>query len=178
MDKLAMTLGGRAAEEVVFGEITTGAANDLEKATATAKQMIMRFGMSEELGPRTLGHDQSMPFLGREFQQQADYSDEVARQIDDEIRRIIEEAHQTATTVLVEKREVLDRISKILITRETLERREFEALLAGTAEEEVFREKDEKRAQQGDSETKPQRPSPRPQVGAPAPVSPLVSKTT
>ena len=115
MDTLAMTLGGRAAEEVVFGEITTGAANDLEKATATAKQMIMRYGMSEELGPRTLGHDQSMPFLGREFQQQADYSDEVARQIDDEIRRIIEDAHQRATTVLTEKREVLDRISKVLI---------------------------------------------------------------
>jgi cell division protease FtsH len=146
MDTLAMTLGGRAAEEVVFGEITTGAANDLEKATATAKQMIMRYGMSEELGPRTLGHDQSMPFLGREFQQQADYSDEVARQIDDEIRRIIEDAHQRAATVLTEKRELLDRISKVLITRETLERREFEALLAGTSEEEIFREKDEKAA--------------------------------
>ena len=79
MDTLAMTLGGRAAEEVVFGEITTGAANDLEKATGTAKQMIMRYGMSEELGPRTLGHDQSMPFLGREFQQQADYSEEIAQ---------------------------------------------------------------------------------------------------
>ena len=100
-----MTLGGRAAEEVVFGEITTGAANDLEKATATAKQMIMRYGMSEELGPRTLGHDQSMPFLGREFQQQADYSEEIAKQIDDEIRRIIEEAHQRAKDLLAEKRE-------------------------------------------------------------------------
>src|SRR5665648_747492 len=118
MDTLAMTLGGRAAEEVVFGEITTGAANDLEKATATAKQMIMRFGMSEELGPRTLGHDQSMPFLGREFQQQADYSDEVARQIDDEIRRIIEEAHQCAQDLLNDKRELLDAISKILMVRE------------------------------------------------------------
>ena len=121
MDTLAMTLGGRAAEEVVFGEITTGAANDLEKATATAKQMIMRFGMSEELGPRTLGHDQSMPFLGREFQQQADYSDEVARQIDDEIRRIIEEAHQVAQDLLNDKREVLDTISKILMVRETID---------------------------------------------------------
>ena len=115
MDTLSMTLGGRAAEEVVFGEITTGAANDLEKATSTAKQMIMRYGMSEELGPRTLGHDQSMPFLGREFQQQADYSEEIARQIDDEIRRIIEEAHQRAKDLLTEKRELLDRISKILI---------------------------------------------------------------
>ena len=146
MDTLSMTLGGRAAEEVVFGEITTGAANDLEKATGTAKQMIMRYGMSEELGPRTLGHDQSMPFLGREFQQQADYSEEVARQIDDEIRRIIEEAHQRASDLLAEKRELLDRISKILIQRETIEAVEFQALVDGVADEEVFRERDEKEA--------------------------------
>ena len=153
MDSLAMTLGGRAAEEVVFGEITTGAANDLEKATATAKQMVMRFGMSEELGPRTLGHDTSMPFLGREFQQQADYSDEVARQIDDEIRRIIEEAHQTAKDLLAEKRELLDHISKILIQRETIEANEFEALLQGVPEEEVFRERDEKAARRAERQT-------------------------
>ena len=73
---------------MVFGEITTGAANDLEKVTATAKQMVMRFGMSEQLGPRVFGHDQSQPFLGREFQAQADYSDEIAREIDDEIREL------------------------------------------------------------------------------------------
>jgi len=178
MDTLAMTLGGRAAEEVVFGEITTGAANDLEKATATAKQMIMRFGMSEELGPRTLGHDQSMPFLGREFQQQADYSDEVARQIDDEIRRIIEEAHQCAQDLLNDKRELLDAISKILMVRETIDRREFEALLVGTPEEEVFREKDEKRGQPDGSEPTPQRPPRRPRLGAPAPVSPMIRETS
>ena len=70
-DTLAMTLGGRAAEEIVFSEITTGAANDLEKVTATAKQMVMRFGMSEKLGPRTFGHDQSMPFLGPRVQRRA-----------------------------------------------------------------------------------------------------------
>ena len=146
MDTLAMTLGGRAAEEVVFGEITTGAANDLEKATATAKQMIMRFGMSEELGPRTLGHDQSMPFLGREFQQQADYSDEVARQIDDEIRRIIEEAHQRAEDLLTEKRELLDGISKILI--DARDHRGLRVPGAGRRRPggEVFRERDEKAA--------------------------------
>ena len=131
-----MTLGGRAAEEVVFGEITTGAANDLEKATATAKQMIMRYGMSEELGPRTLGHDQSMPFLGREFQQQADYSEEVARQIDDEIRRIIEEAHQRADgPARATSASSSTRISKILIERETLDAAEFEALVDGVPEE-------------------------------------------
>ena len=111
-DTLAMTLGGRAAEEIVFSEITTGAANDLEKVTATAKQMVMRFGMSEKLGPRTFGHDQSQPFLGREFSAEPDYSDEIAREIDDEIRRIVEEAHQTARQVLTDRREDLDRLSQ------------------------------------------------------------------
>ena len=95
-DNMAMTLGGRAAEEIVFGEITTGASNDLEKVTATAKQMVMRFGMSERLGPRVFGHDHGQPFLGREFSAEPDYSDEIAREIDDEIRRIVEGAHQRA----------------------------------------------------------------------------------
>ena len=90
-----------------------------------------------------------MPFLGREFQQQADYSDEVARQIDDEIRRIIEDAHGRAVDLLTDKRDLLDGISKILMERETLDRSEFEALLAGTPEAEVFRERDEKRGQPG-----------------------------
>jgi cell division protease FtsH len=143
-DNMAMTLGGRAAEEVVFGEITTGAANDLEKATSLAKQMVMRWGMSEKLGPRVLGHNQAQPFLGREFSQEPDYSEEVAREIDSEIRRIIEDAHKQARDILTEHREQLDRVAKILIDRETLERREFEALLDGQPEDEVFREKDEK----------------------------------
>ena len=95
-DTMAMTLGGRAAEEIVFGEITTGASNDLEKVTATAKQMVMRFGMSEKLGPRVFGHDHGQPFLGREFSAEPDYSDEIAREIDDEIRRIVEAAHVQA----------------------------------------------------------------------------------
>ena len=108
-DTMAMTLGGRAAEEIVFGEITTGASNDLEKVTETAKQMVMRFGMSERLGPRVFGHDRGQPFLGREFSAEPDYSDEIAREIDDEIRRIVEGAHQTAKDLLTEKREELDR---------------------------------------------------------------------
>ena len=102
---MAMTLGGRAAEEIVFGEITTGASNDLEKVTATAKQMVMRFGMSEKLGPRVFGHDHGQPFLGREFSSEPDYSDEIAREIDDEIRRIVEAAHQRAKDILTEHRE-------------------------------------------------------------------------
>ncbi len=96
MSQMAMTLGGRAAEELVFNEVTTGAANDIEKITSTAKQMIMRFGMSEKLGPRVLGRNHDMPFLGREMSAEPDYSEEMAREIDDEIRRVIEEAHETA----------------------------------------------------------------------------------
>ena len=105
---MAMTLGGRAAEEIVFGEITTGASNDLEKVTATAKQMVMRFGMCEKLGPRVFGHDHGQPFLGREFSSEPDYSDEIAREIDDEIRRIVEAAHQRAKDILTEHREALE----------------------------------------------------------------------
>jgi cell division protease FtsH len=137
-DGMAMTLGGRAAEEIVFAEITTGASNDLEKVTATAKQMVMRFGMSEKLGPRVFGRDHGQPFLGREFSSEPDYSDEIAREIDDEIRTIVESAHQHARDILTEHREGLDVISEILVRRETIEKHEFEALLAGSTEEEVF----------------------------------------
>ena len=137
-DTMAMTLGGRAAEEIVFSEITTGASNDLEKVTATAKQMVMRFGMSEKLGPRVFGHDHGMPFLGREFSAEPDYSDEIAREIDDEIRRIVEGAHQQAKDILAEHREMLTTISELLLKRETIEREQFEALLEGKSEEEVF----------------------------------------
>ena len=137
-DNLAMTLGGRAAEEIVFSEITTGASNDLEKVTATAKQMVMRFGMSEKLGPRVFGHDHGQPFLGREFSAEPDYSDEIAREIDDEIRRIVEAAHQRAKDLLTEHRDSLGVISEILVKRETIEKEEFEGLLAGATEEEVF----------------------------------------
>jgi len=138
MDQLAMTLGGRAAEELVFHEVTTGAANDLEKVTHTSKQMIMRFGMSEKLGPRVLGRNQDMPFLGREMGNEPDYSDEIAREIDDEIRRVIEEAHNTASRVLSEHMTELHQISAILIERETIDKDQFERLLAGDAEEDVF----------------------------------------
>jgi cell division protease FtsH len=143
LDTMAMTLGGRAAEEIVFGEITTGASNDLEKVTETAKQMVMRFGMSERLGPRVFGHDRSQPFLGREFSAEPDYSDEIAREIDDEVRRIVEDAHQTSKDILSEHREQLDTISKILLERETIEAEQFIALLEGKPEDEVFPQEEE-----------------------------------
>jgi cell division protease FtsH len=135
---MAMTLGGRAAEELVFSEITTGASNDLEKVTATAKQMVMRFGMSDKLGPRVFGHDHGQPFLGREFSSEPDYSDDVAREIDGEIRRIVEEAHQTARMILEGRRKELDYTSDILLRRETIERDQFIDLLDGKAEADVF----------------------------------------
>ena len=140
MDDLAMTLGGRAAEELVFHEVTTGAANDLEKVTATSKAMIMRYGMSEKLGPRVLGRDHTQPFLGREMGNEPDYSDEIAREIDDEIRRVIEEAHATAHRVLREHMNDLHKLSAILIERETIDKDQFERLLAGESEESVFPE--------------------------------------
>jgi cell division protease FtsH len=142
-DTMAMTLGGRAAEEIVFGEITTGASNDLEKVTETAKQMVMRFGMSERLGPRVFGHDRGQPFLGREFSSEPDYSDEIAREIDDEIRRIVESAHQTAKDLLTDKRDELETISKILLERETIDAGQFIALLEGKPDEEVFADEEE-----------------------------------
>jgi cell division protease FtsH len=137
-DTMAMTLGGRAAEEIVFSEVTTGASNDLEKVTATAKQMVMRFGMSEKLGPRVFGHDHGQPFLGREFSAEPDYSDDVAREIDGEIRRIVEEAHQVARDILADHRRDLDYVSDILMRRETIEREEFIQLLDGKSEHDVF----------------------------------------
>jgi cell division protease FtsH len=143
LDTMAMTLGGRAAEEIIFSEITTGASNDLEKVTETAKQMVMRFGMSERLGPRVFGHDRSQPFLGREFSAEPDYSDEIAREIDDEVRRIVEDAHQASKEILSEHRDELDTLSKILLERETIEADEFIALLEGKPEDEVFADEEE-----------------------------------
>src|SRR5207248_1050498 len=137
-DTLAMTLGGRAAEEIVFSEVTTGASNDLEKVTQTAKQMVMRFGMSEKLGPRVFGHDHGLPFLGREFSAEPDYSDEIAREIDDEIRRLVESSHVQAKDILTRYRDSLGKLSEILVKRETIEKEQFQALLEGQTEEQVF----------------------------------------
>jgi len=163
MEQMAMTLGGRAAEELVFREVTTGAANDLEKVTSTAKQMIMRFGMSEKLGPRVLGRNQDMPFLGREMGNEPDYSEEIAREIDDEIRRVIEDAHETALRVLREHMDELHKISAILIERETIDKDQFERLLAGELEESVFPEERPVREPQPSPEPKRQpQPKPRP----------------
>jgi cell division protease FtsH len=162
MEQLAMTLGGRAAEELVFHEVTTGAANDLEKVTSIAKQMIMRFGMSEKLGPRVLGRNHDMPFLGREMGAEPDYSEEIAREIDDEIRRVIEEAHQLAVKVLTEHMDELHRVSGILIERETIDKDQFERLLAGEPEGKIFPDEAPSTPEEAPSEEPKRRPQPKP----------------
>ncbi len=162
MHQMAMTLGGRAAEEIVFHEVTTGAANDLEKITSMAKQMIMRFGMSEKLGPRVLGRGHDQPFLGRDYGAEADYSEEIAREIDDEIRRVIEESHELALAVLREHMDELHKISTILIERETIDKDQFELLLAGEDEATVFPDEAPAQPEQPEPQPEPKRERPRP----------------
>jgi cell division protease FtsH len=162
MHQMGMTLGGRAAEEIVFHEVTTGAANDLEKVTQTAKQMIMRFGMSEKLGPRVLGRGHDQPFLGRDYGAEADYSEEIAREIDDEIRRVIEEAHELALAVLREHMDELHKISAILIERETIDKDQFERLLAGEDEAAVFPDEAPAQPELPEPQPEPKRERPRP----------------
>jgi len=130
-DKIAMTLGGRVAEELVFNEITTGASNDLDWATDTARAMVCEYGMSERLGPLRLGRRHGNPFLGRDIMEDRDYSEEVARAIDEEVRDIIERNYQRARQILVANRAKMEEIVRVLMQKETLEREEFLALMQG-----------------------------------------------
>ncbi len=129
MAQLAMMLGGRAAERVIFDEITTGASNDLERVTQTAKQMVTRYGMSEKLGPMALGHANGQVFMGRDFNAQPDYSDEIAFQIDKEIRRIVDESYDTAEDLLVRNRALVDKLSSDLIEYETVDSKHLARLV-------------------------------------------------
>jgi cell division protease FtsH len=114
--------------------------------------MMTQYGMSENLGPLTFGHDPAQPFVGRDYGMGQEYSEETAQKIDAEIRRVIDDAHSTATRILMEHRSDLDKISQLLIERETIDRDEFEAILAGEDPTEVFRVKDEKRAKRAEEE--------------------------
>jgi cell division protease FtsH len=130
IDELAMLLGGRVAEELIVGDITTGAANDIERATKVAKQMVTEYGMSDVLGPLTLGQKQHEVFLGRDFAAQPDYSDQIAFEIDTEVRRLIDDAHDEALAILQENRAKLDELAALLVEKETLDREEVERFLA------------------------------------------------
>ena len=129
-DDLAMILGGRAAEELIFDEITTGAQDDLERATKMARAMVTQYGMSETLGPLTFGEKDELVFLGREIGEQRNYSEEVASEIDREVRRIINQAYERAKEVLVTHRDKLVAVAQRLIEAETLDRADFQILLA------------------------------------------------
>ena len=130
-DELAGLLGGRAAEELVFNDVTTGAANDLERATKLARKMVTEYGMSERLGPLTFGRKEELVFLGREIGEQRNYSEEVARAIDEEIRRLISEAHEKAKSILTQHKDTLVRLAKKLMEVETLEGEGLEAIFSG-----------------------------------------------
>jgi cell division protease FtsH len=130
MDQLAMLLGGRTAEELVFHEPTTGAANDIEKASSIARGMVTEYGMSERLGARKFGTGDGEPFLGREMSHTRDYSEEIASTIDEEVRRLIESAHDEAWEILVQYREVLDDLVLNLMDKETLSREEVLRIFA------------------------------------------------
>jgi cell division protease FtsH len=130
VDELAMLLGGRTAEELIFADPTTGAQNDIDRATTIARQMVTEFGMSDSLGPMRFGHPQGEVFLGRDFSSAPDYSQEVAASIDGEVRGLIESAHGVASSVLDQNRAVLDRLAAELIEHETLEAERVQAILA------------------------------------------------
>jgi cell division protease FtsH len=130
-DRLAATLGGHAAETLVFGEMSTGAENDIEVATNIARKMVKEYGMSDRLGPVALGHKEELVFLGREIGEQKNYSEKVAEAIDEEIRTLIDEAYKTAIQVLTERRDVLDRLAEYLVREETVEGENLERIFTG-----------------------------------------------
>jgi cell division protease FtsH len=129
IDRLAMMLGGRVAEELTIGDFTTGASDDIAKATATARDMVTQYGMSAKLGPMKLGQNDGQPFLGRDFGHQPDYSTEMAVEIDREIRALIDEAHDEALEILVHNRDVLEELADALIDKETIEKDELKGIL-------------------------------------------------
>jgi len=129
LDELAAMLGGYATEKIVFKEITTGASNDLAEASALARRLVTQYGMSENLGPITYGSTQELIFLGREITSERNYSEKIAAEIDREVKKIITRAYETARRIINQKRAILERIAKQLISVETLEKEEFEALL-------------------------------------------------
>jgi cell division protease FtsH len=130
LDQLAYSLGGRAAEELIFHDPSTGASNDIEKATALARAMVTQYGMTEVIGAIKLGTDASEPFMGRDYGHQRDYSENVAAKVDSEIRKLIENAHQEAFDILVENRVTLDEMVLQLLERETLNKEEISAIFS------------------------------------------------
>jgi cell division protease FtsH len=145
LDQIAVSLGGRVSEEIIFGEITTGASSDIENVTRMARNMVTRYGMSERLGPMIYGQKEELVFLGREIGEQRDYSEAVAEEIDEEVRRIISEAYGRARKLLGQQREKLELVAETLLEVETLDRQEFETLLGEAKARPEGEEEDTKR---------------------------------
>ncbi|HQE17374.1 MAG TPA: ATP-dependent zinc metalloprotease FtsH [Aggregatilineales bacterium] len=137
MDDLAMMLGGRVAEELIFDDITTGASNDLERVTKLARNMVTRYGMSDRLGPMIYGQKEELVFLGREIGEQRDYSESVAEEIDAEVRRIVSTTYERARQVLTENADKLEAVAQALLEYETLDREAFLKIMEGETEEEA-----------------------------------------
>ncbi|MCC6403897.1 MAG: ATP-dependent zinc metalloprotease FtsH [Fimbriimonadaceae bacterium] len=131
LDEITALLGGRVAEEVVKGSVTTGAYDDLRRVTAIARAMVTEYGMSERLGTLAIGRSSRNPFLGRDYVEQRNYSEEIARQVDEEVRSIVDHCHQRATDIITQYRDKLDRVVSTLLEHETIDREQFEAILAG-----------------------------------------------
>ena len=131
LDTITMTLGGRVAEEIVYGKdsITTGASNDVEKVSKMARNMVTAYGMSEKMGNMAYGRNEQNIFLGRDFGMKRDYSDEIAAEIDKEVKKIVDERYAIAKKLLTENRDMLEYISKNLLERETLDEKEFNELM-------------------------------------------------
>jgi len=172
LDNIAMFLGGRVAEEIAIGDITTGASNDIDRATKAAKQMVTRFGMSEKLGPQTFGEASHEVFLGRDFSANADYSPEIAYEIDKEIARIIDEGFDKARQILLERREQLGLMADVLIERETVDKEELEALLENRWEEYLQTEGEKVVPESDEADKEPESTEPGPAPVAETPTAP------
>jgi cell division protease FtsH len=133
-ESIVTLLGGRAAEQLILDDISTGASNDIERATGTARKMVTRYGFSEKLGPMVYGNDHNEVFLGKEFGSSRDYSETVAADIDTEVRRLIEEGYAKALDLLRTHEDQLHRLASYLIEHEKIERDDFEALMEQRAE--------------------------------------------
>lgn len=168
LDRITAALGGRVAEDLIFGEVTTGAQNDFEQATDLARRMVTEFGMSDKLGPLSLGKRHGPVFLGRDLVETRNYSEEIAYEIDKEVRRIIDECYGRARAMITEHRDRLERVAKALLERESLEGEELERVLAG--------EPLEVPAAAARLESKPGQPAPRPEKPAEKPIPALKPK--
>jgi cell division protease FtsH len=128
-DDMAVILGGRVAEELIFGDITSGASDDIGKATKLARRMVTEWGMSEKLGPLTFGHKEELVFLGRDLGEQRNYSEEVAGEIDQEVHRLVDAGYQRAKKILTERRDKLVQLAEYLKTEETIEGWQMDAVI-------------------------------------------------